>query len=92
MRHYETCHASVRRQGHTIPPFDIDLLMEHGSSIRICGADIYFMNKDARRRTKRLLGDRIHAALEQYLDAYVVCPNDGRIITAAWRRRRFRQH
>ncbi|KAA2211228.1 hypothetical protein [Teichococcus oryzae] len=91
MDHHETRHAVARRQGRAIPPFVIGLLMEQGSSMRHNGAEVYFMDKAARRRTKHLLGDRIHAALEQYLDAYVVCDEGGRVITTAWRTQRMKR-
>ncbi len=88
----ETRHATVRRQGRGIPPFVIDLLLEQGACARHAGADVYYLDKAARRRLRRALGDRIHAALEAYLDAYVVLGDDGRVVTAAWRTRRLRRN
>ena len=82
---YETRHATTRRQGRGIPAFVVNLLLEEGTSMRHDGADVFYIDKEARRRIRRTLGDRIHAAIERYLDAYVVCGDDGRVITAAWR-------
>lgn len=87
----ETRHASVRRQERGIPPFVVNLLLEQGACTRHDGADVFYLDKEARRRVRRTLGDRIHAALEGYLDAYIVIGDDGRVVTAAWRTRRLRR-
>jgi hypothetical protein len=87
----ETRHAIARRQGRGIPPFVVNLLLEQGACTRHDGADVFYVDKEARRRIRRTLGDRIHAALEAYLDAYVVLGDDGRVVTAAWRTRRLRR-
>ncbi|HYZ32048.1 MAG TPA: hypothetical protein VE684_07160 [Crenalkalicoccus sp.] len=39
---------------------------------------------------RRELGGRIYGAIEELLDAYVVCADDGRVITVGWRRERIR--
>ena len=87
----ETRHASVRRQGRGIPTFVVNLLVEQGACMRHDGAEVFYIDKEARRRIRRALGDRIHAALESYLDAYVVLGADGRVITTAWRTGRLRR-
>lgn len=87
----ETRHATTRRQGRGIPPFVVNLLLEQGACTRQHGADVFYVDKEARRRIRRTLGDRIHAAIESYLDAYVVLGDDGRVITAAWRTRNLRR-
>lgn len=87
----ETRHATARRQGRGIPSFVVNLLLEQGACTRHDGADVFYLDKEARRRIRRALGDRIHAALEGYLDAYVVLGDDGHIVTAAWRTRRLRR-
>lgn len=87
----ETRHAAIRRKGRGIPPFVVNLLVEQGTCTRHDGADVYHVDKEARRRIRRVLGDRIHAALEGYLDAYVVLNDDGRVITASWRTGRLRR-
>ncbi|MGG5812480.1 hypothetical protein [Falsiroseomonas sp. CW058] len=91
MEFRETRHATARRQGRGIPPFVVNLLVEQGASMRQHGADVFYIDKEARRRIRRALGDRIHAALETYLDAYVVLADDGCVITTAWRTRRLRR-
>jgi hypothetical protein len=91
MELHETRHATARRQGRGIPPFVVNLLVEQGACARHDGADVFYIDKEARRRIRRALGDRIHAALESYLDAYVVLGDDGRVVTAAWRTRRLRR-
>ena len=90
-RQAETRHAAVRRQQRAIPAFVVDLLVKEGASMRHAGAEVYYTDKDARRRIRRELGDRIHAAIEGYLDAYVVCGDDGRVITTGWRTCRLRR-
>jgi hypothetical protein len=91
MELHETRHATARRQGRGIPPFVVNLLVEQGASMRHDGADVFYIDKEARRRIRRALGDRIHTALESYLDAYVVLGDDGSVITTAWRTRRLRR-
>ncbi|WP_198368467.1 hypothetical protein [Roseomonas rosulenta] len=86
-----TRHATARSQGRAIPPFVVSLLLDHGSDLRHDGAEVRFVDKAARRRIRRELGDRIHAAIEPYLDAYVVCSDDGRIITTGWRVQRLKR-
>ena len=86
-----TRHAEARAQQRSIPPFVMSLLIEHGTNLRQGAADICFLDKEARRRIKRELGERIHAAIEPYLDAYVVCSDDGAVITASWRTQRFKR-
>jgi NAD kinase len=87
----ETRHAMARRQGRGVPPFVVNLLLEQGACTRHNGADVFYVDKETRRRLRRTLGDRIHAALESYLDAYVVLGDDGHVITTAWRTRRLRR-
>lgn len=87
----ETRHAAVRRQQRAISSFVVGLLMDQGASMRHDGAEVYYADKEARRRIRRTLGDRIHAAVEGYLDAYVVCADDGQVITTGWRTARLRR-
>jgi hypothetical protein len=91
MELHQTRHATARLQGRGIPPFVVNLLVEQGACMRHDGAEVFYIDKEARRRIRRSLGDRIHAALEGYLDAYVVLGDDGRVVTAAWRTRRLRR-
>ncbi|MGG5890698.1 hypothetical protein ACLF3G_26745 [Falsiroseomonas sp. HC035] len=87
----ETRHASVRRQQRAIPAFVVGLLMDQGACMRHQGAEVYYADKAARRRIRRSLGCRIHAIVETYLDAYVVCGDDGHVVTTAWRTQRLRK-
>jgi hypothetical protein len=80
----ETRHAAARRQRRGIPPSVMNHLLEQGACTWHAGADVFNLYRAARRRT---LGDRIHAALEGYLDSYVVLRDDGCVVTAAWRTR-----
>lgn len=87
----ETRHARTRRQQRAIPAFVVNLLLEQGTCMRHHGADVFFVDKAARRRIRCTLGNRVHAALEAYLDAYIVLSDDGCLITAAWRTGRLHQ-
>ncbi len=86
----ETRHATARRQGRGVPAFVVNLLLEQGACTRYDGADVFRVDKAARCRIRRTLGDRIHAAFESFLYAYVVLGDNGRA-AAAWRTRRQRR-
>ncbi len=86
-----TRHCLERFQSRSIPPFVASLVQEYGRSVRRGEADVIFLDKASRRRLRQELGCRIYNSIEQFLDAYVVCSDDGRLITAAWRTKRIRR-
>lgn len=91
MRPAGTRHFAERAQQRSIPPFVTAVVMENGQSVRRGGADVFFLDKDSRRRVRRELGTRIYDAIADFLDVYVICADDGRVITAAWRLERIRR-
>lgn len=91
MRLVGSGHFGKRSQQRSIPPFITTVMKENGTSIRRGGADVFFLDKEARRRVRRELGARIYDAIEDFLDVYVVCGDDGRVITAGWRLERIKR-
>ncbi|GLS46939.1 hypothetical protein [Methylobacterium brachythecii] len=88
-----TLHAQGRLQQRAIPPFIIALLDEFGSIARCGGAERLTFDKAARRRLAREFGGQrnLHV-IERWLGVYVVVSDDGLVVTAAHRTRRFRRH
>jgi hypothetical protein len=88
-----TNHAQQRLQQRGIPPFVLDLLEEYGSEMRCGGAERLFFDKAARRRLAAHFGrTRDMAAIERWRNVYAAIGDNGRIVTVAHRRRRFRRH
>ena len=85
-----TRHAATRSQQRSIPPLAIELFERYGACSRHDGADILFMNKQARKRiAKDFGGARALRFLDEILDAYAVVEN-GKVITLAHRIKRFK--
>lgn len=86
-----TRHAICRSQQRSIPPFAIKLFERYGSVCRHDGADVFFMDKKAR---KQIAGDfggtRALRFVEPLLNAYAVVEN-GKAITLAHRTKRLKR-
>lgn len=80
MRHF-TSHAEARAQQRGIPPFIVDVVVDNGHCKRRHGADVYFLDKQGRKKVKKILGTQIYRRLKDFLDAYVVISDDGQVIT-----------
>ena len=83
-----TKHALQRCQQRGIPPFIVDLVIDHGRITRRHGADVYYLDKSARRQIKRLLGRKLYARINDQLDIYIVLEDE--ILTVAHRTKRTR--
>ena len=69
------------------------LVLDHGTRTRSHGADLVFLDKAAKKRIRREVGgDRGMRLFEQYLNAYLVVSDDGRIITTGYRTGRVKRH
>lgn len=75
-----THHAGVRARQRGIPPLVVDVLQSYGASIRRHGVEIYFLDKEGRRRAESYLG-RAAKQLSQFLDTYIVVADDGDVVT-----------
>lgn len=88
MRH----HAETRAQQRAVPSLIASLLLDYGSSMRHQGAEVYFIDKAARRRIRDALGGgRNLDVVERWLNVYAVVGEDGRMITIARRTTRLRR-
>ncbi|TXN17218.1 hypothetical protein FV219_00900 [Methylobacterium sp. WL122] len=87
-----TLHAEARLQQRAIPLFVVEMLAEFGSAARCGGAERLTFDKAARRRLARYLGgDRSLRMIDRWLGVYAVISDNGRLITASHRTRRFRR-
>lgn len=87
-----TRHAQERAQQRAIPPFVVDLLLAFGTETRHRGAEVRYFDKEARRRLRHHLGDRILRSIgERVLDTYAVLGDGGQVVTVAHRTRRLRR-
>jgi hypothetical protein len=92
MDHAPTLHARKRLQQRAIPGLVVELLLSNGSTARRQGADVFFVDKDARKRLRRELGgDRGLKMIEPWLGHYLVVSDDGQLITAAPRTERIKR-
>lgn len=86
-----TRHATQRSQQRSIPPLAVELFERYGASCRHDGADVLFMDKQARKRIARDFGgSRALRFVEPLLNAYAVV-EDGRVITLAHRNKRLKR-
>jgi hypothetical protein len=86
----QTFHADTRLRQRAIPPFMIELLERFGSEMRCGGADRLFFDKAAIKRLLRHMGGRRSLRhVEPWLNVYIVVGDNGRLVTAAHRTRRF---
>jgi len=85
-----THHAAVRLQQRAIPHFMIELVERFGSEIRCEGASRLFFDKAARKRLERHMGGRCSLRhVEPWLNVYLVIADNGRLVTAVHRSKRF---
>lgn len=88
----QTRHARQRRQQRAIPALVVELLLSNGSRMRHAGADVFFVDKTARKRLRRELGgERGMRMIEPWLGHYLVVSDEGRLITAAPRTSRLKR-
>jgi NAD kinase len=85
-----THHAQTRLQQRGIPAEAVDALLAYGNSRRHHGADVYYLDRQARSRARAGLGTPIFKRIEKALDSYLVVGDDGTIITAAHRLQRLK--
>ena len=85
-----TQHGAKRCQQRGITPEVIDAILAYGKGRQRRGAEVYYMDRSARRRAAAELGPRRYAQLADKLNRYVVLSDDGSLITAAPRRRRLK--
>ena len=86
-----TRHATQRSQQRGIPPLAVELFERYGAWTRHNGADVLFMDKQARRRIARDFGGaRALRYVEPLLNKYAVVEN-GRVITLAHRSKRLKR-
>lgn len=82
-------HAEWRMANRGFSREEVALLIDYGRRRRSQGATVYFMDRNSRSRVREALGPKPYARIEKKLDAYVVVADDGTVVTAAKRLRRF---
>lgn len=86
-----TRHATARSQQRSIPPLAVELFERYGTSCRHEGADVFFMDKKARKQiASDFGGGRALRFIEPLLNSYAVIEG-GKVITLAHRTKRFKR-
>lgn len=86
-----TRHAATRLQQRAIPPIIVDWLLSYGKHVpahKHCHA--IFFDKFGRQRLKHDIGSWMYRIVESKLNAYVVLSEEGEVITAGYRNKRFK--
>lgn len=91
MHELTTRHAAVRIQQRGISAEALDFLLAYGTCARSRGADTVFFNSKTRQWARAEFEPCEFRKMERFMDIYVVVSDDGRAITAAWRRQRLRR-
>ena len=87
-----TIHAERRHQQRAIPSLVTSLLVDYGTCVRHGGADVHYIDRQARKRLRKAVGgDRNLALIEPWLNTYVVIGDDGAIITVGRRQTRLKR-
>lgn len=83
-------HAAVRMQQRAINDEIVDLLLAHGAHFYSGGAEVYLLDRKTREymTSHRVVPVNV---LEKLSNAYLVVANDGTIVTAGHRNKRFRR-
>ncbi len=81
-------HATARMQQRAIDTNIVDLLLAHGAHFYSGGSEVYLLDRKTREymQSHRVVPVNV---LEKLRDAYIVVANDGTIVTAGHRHRRF---
>jgi hypothetical protein len=83
-----TCHAELRLQQRNVPRVVVEALGTYGSVQRRRDADSLFFDKAAKRRLRAdLEGTPLLETLRRYLHTYMICSDDGAVVTVAFARR-----
>ena len=85
-----TQHAQTRIQQRGIPTSAVDAILAFGCRKRHHGADVYFLDRQARSRMASSMGRSEYAKIERSLNSYLVVSDDGAMITAAHRKQRLK--
>lgn len=80
-----TQHAQSRAQQRAIPGVAVGLIMRFGRVQRHQGADVFSLDRKARKSVRSYLGTAVYRGIEDHLGIYVVLGDAGRVITIAHR-------
>ena len=79
-------HAHSRARQRSIPASIIDALLDFGERARAgCGAETCYFTKRSWKRFATYLGQEARH-FERYRAVYAIIADDGKVVTACWRR------
>lgn len=80
-----TNHAVIRCQQRGIRQDVVNAIFDYGRRGHHRGAQVYYMDKKARRRARDDMGRSAYVRIADRLDTYLVVSGDGAVITVAKR-------
>ena len=85
-----THHARSRAQQRAIPEIAVDLVMRFGRVQRHRQADVFSLDRKARKSVRSYLGSAAYRGIEDRLGIYDVVGESGRVVTVAHRTNRLK--
>lgn len=88
-----TAHARARMKQRAIDEAALEALLDYGrAEHQPGGSQIVYLDKRARGRLRREVGDRAFRTLGKRLSTYAVLARDGAVVTVGHRLRRIRRY
>ena len=87
-----TAHARIRMKQRCIDAAALEALLDFGRTEHQRGSSIVYLDKRARRRLRRELGDDVVKTIGKRLSTYAVISPDGAVVTVGHRFRRIRRY
>jgi len=84
-------HCEIRCKQRGIPRLVIDWLIGYGNVARRKRADVYFLDKNSRKKLMNDVGKIAYNRMNDLLDSYLVLSDDGTVITIGKRYKKIKR-